>query len=86
MPAGDGANTTESSADGQAVATSESTNLMCAVLHGNAECDPANGTTTITWTVSNNDRSPAIVISDSRGVDFQPNPDAPYGDVDRAPR
>ena len=58
VPAGDGANTTELIVDGQTVATADSTNLVCAVLHGNAECDPASGTTTITWTVSNNDGSP----------------------------
>ena len=62
------------------MATSDSTNLMCGALHGHAECNPSNGTTTITWTVSNNDGSPAIVLSDSRGVDFQPNPDAPHGE------
>ncbi len=79
VPAGDGSNTTEVVANGEVVATSDSTNLLCGALHGQAECNPSNGTTTITWTVSNNDGSPAIVLSDSRGVDFQPNPDAPHG-------
>ena len=70
VPAGDGPNTTEVVANDQVVATSDSTNLVCGALHGHAECSPANGTTTITRTVSNNDGSPAIVLSDSRGVDF----------------
>ena len=79
VPAGDGANTTEVVVDGETVATAASTNLPCAALHGNAECDASTGTTTITWTVSNNDGSSAVVVGDSRGVAFTPNPDAPHG-------
>ena len=79
VPAGDGANTTEVVVDDETVVTSASTNLPCAALHGNAECDASTGTTTITWTVSNNDGSSAVVVGDSRGVAFTPNPDAPHG-------
>ena len=41
VPAGDGATTTEVVVDGQVVATSDSTNLMCGALHGHAECNPS---------------------------------------------
>ena len=39
------------------VVTADSTNLVCAVLDGNAQCGPAEGQTTVTWTVSSNDSS-----------------------------
>ena len=67
VPAGGGANTTELIIDGQTVVTADSTNLVCAVLDGNAQCDPASGQTTVTWTVSNNDSS-AIVIATAMRV------------------
>ena len=78
-PGRDGANTTELIVDGQTVATAASTNLVCAVLHGNAECDPASGTTTITWTISNNDGSLGLVAQRFTRRGLQPEPDAPYG-------
>jgi large repetitive protein len=79
VPASPGANTTQVLVDGQVVATAASTNLLCAALHGRAVCDTDTGTTTVTWTISNNDGSPAIVVRSARGVEYNPNPDAPFG-------
>jgi hypothetical protein len=79
VPAGDGANTTQVLVDGQVVATADSTNLQCGAVHGHAECNTADGTTIVVWTVSNNDGSPAIVLSSARGVEYNPNPHAPNG-------
>ncbi len=79
VPAGSGSNTTELIVDGQTVATSASNNVLCSVLHGSAQCDPASGSTTITWTVDNNAGSVQLIVSDTRGIEFGPNPDAPYG-------
>ena len=79
VPAGGGANTTELIIDGQVVVTAASTNLVCVALDGNAQCDPANGQTTVTWTVSNNADSSASITGDARGVTFVPDSVAPYG-------
>ncbi len=35
----------------------------------------------MTWTVSNNDDSPLVIITDSRGVPFNPDPVAPHGET-----
>ncbi len=79
VPAGDGANTTQVLVDGQVVATADSTNLMCAALHGHAVCNTETGTTIVTWTISNNDGSPAIVVSLRAGPRVQPQPGRPAG-------
>ena len=42
----------------------DSTNLQCGAMHGYAERAVSDGITTITWTVSNNDGSPTIVVDD----------------------
>ncbi len=79
VPAGGGANTTALVVDGQTVATSDSTNLVCAVLDGSAECDPVEGQTTVTWTVSSNDSSAIVITADARGLSFTPGTVASYG-------
>ncbi len=79
VPAGDGRNRTEVVVEGVTVASADAINLMCAALHGHAECDTTSGTTTIEWTVSNNDGSPVIVVGSARGLEYSPNPDAPHG-------
>ncbi len=79
VPAGGGANTTSLIVDGQTVVTADSTNLVCAVLDGNAQCGPAEGQTTVTWTVSSNDSSAIVITGDARGLSFTPGTVAPYG-------
>ena len=79
VPAGGGANTTSLIVDGQTVVTADSTNLVCAVLDGNAQCGPAEGQTTVTWTVSSNDSSAIVIMGDARGLSFTPGTVAPYG-------
>ena len=79
VPAGGGAHTTAVIVDGQTVVTADSTNLVCAVLDGNAECGPAEGQTTVTWTVSSNDSSAIVITGDARGLSFTPGTVAPYG-------
>ena len=79
VPAGGGANATSLIVDGQTVVTADSTNLVCAVLDGSAQCGPAEGQTTVTWTVSSNDTSAIVITGDARGQSFTPETVAPYG-------
>jgi hypothetical protein len=69
-----GANTTQLILNGTTVATKASNNRVCAVLAGNAACDPATGRTTVTWTVTNNDGSAKPITGSARGVTYSPNP------------
>jgi uncharacterized repeat protein (TIGR01451 family)/LPXTG-motif cell wall-anchored protein len=76
VPAGPGANTTQLIVNGVQVAVKASNNAVCAVLAGNALCDPATGNTTVTWTLRNNNGGPAT-ITNGGGVTFTPNPVPP---------
>lgn len=69
-----GANTTQLIVNGITVQTKASNNRVCAVLAGNAACDPTTGRTTVTWTLTNNDGSAKPVTASARGVTYAPNP------------
>lgn len=73
VPAGPGNNTVQLLVDNVAVQVKASNNNVCAVLAGNALCDPVTGSTTVTWTLRNNDGGPAT-ITNGGGQTFSPNP------------
>ncbi len=79
VPAGSGTNTTALVVDGDTVTSSASSNVVCLALDANAECNTTNGEATLTWVVSNNDSSSAVISGDSRGLRFNPNPIPPLG-------
>jgi hypothetical protein len=71
-------NTTELYVNGQLAVHKNSLNRSCAALHGTAECDPALGAVTMTWSLTNFNAVPVTVVSNNLGVGFTPNP-APAG-------
>ncbi|HYN33067.1 MAG TPA: hypothetical protein VES40_10625 [Ilumatobacteraceae bacterium] len=73
VPAGPGTNTVQLLVDNVVVGVKASNNYVCAVLAGNALCDPVTGNTTVTWTLRNNDGGPAT-ITNGGGLTFSPNP------------
>ena len=72
VPAGPGHNTVQLLVDNVVVQVKASNNNVCAVLAGNALCDPVTGSTTVTWTLRNNDGGPATITNG--GVEVQPEP------------
>lgn len=73
VPAGPGTNTVQLLVDDVVVGVKASNNNVCAVLAGNALCDPVTGNTAVTWTLRNNDGGPATITSGG-GQTFSPNP------------
>ena len=43
-------------------------------VRANAECDPANGETTVSWKVTNNGDAPVTITDNTEDVPLEPNP------------
>jgi hypothetical protein len=72
-------NTTDLFVSGQFAEAKNSLNRSCIALNGNAECDPASGIVTVSWTLTNFSTLPVTVVANSLGLTFAPNPTPPGG-------